>query len=246
MSMRPSRRGVQGLGIGLVAVPLALILAGSVMAGSGSPDTIAVSQTGPLTVQASGTWSWGEMASATKLSYGGYAIDWGDVTSGNAVGTYHIGDGTSATNVVLQPTTPAQGSSGSWGSVSHTYATPGTYTVCVIMYDLGQVKPFKTTGYHSLQAGGTGRNTDNSVDNKQQVPSMCEQIDVTSPSPSTLDSPTPFQSFQGITFEPTAPPTGTVGVPPAQDQGLPILPLFLLFGSCAASLLVFKAVKVNR
>jgi hypothetical protein len=171
------------------------------------------------------------MATASKLSYAGYAIDWGDVTSGNAVGTYHIGDGTPATNAILQPTTPAQGSSGSWGPVSHTYATAGTYTVCVIMYDLGEVKPFKTTGYHSLQAGGTGRNTDNSVDNKGQVPSMCQQIDVTQPTSS------PFQSFRGITAGPTTtpPPTGTASLPSAPDQGVPMLPLFLLAGSCLAS-----------
>lgn len=240
MSSRPSRRGVQRLSIGLIATSLALMAVGTVTAESGSPDTIGLSQTAPLTVQASGTWSWAEMATASKLSYTGYAIDWGDLSSGNAVGPYHIGDGTPATNVILQPTSPAQGPNGSWGPVSHAYAAPGTYTVCVILYDLGEVKPFKTTGYHSLQAGGTGRNTDNSVDNKNQVPSMCSRIEVANP------SPTPFESFQGETSQPTSPPTGTASTLPEQNGGVPTLSLALLIGSCLVSVFVFKTSKVGR
>jgi hypothetical protein len=258
MTSRPSRRAVQRLGIGLTAVSLAMLVVGTVTAGSGSPATIGASPTGALTVQASGTWSWAEMATNRTLSYTGYAIDWGDVTSGNALGTFHIGDGTPATNVVLQPTSPAQGISGLWGPLSHTYAAPGIYTVCVIIYDLGEVTPFKTTGYHSLKASGTSRNSDNSVDNKQQVPSMCTKVDLTAPSPSasasasatavtvTAASPSPFESFQGITSDPfSPPPTGTVS-PPDQKGGLPTMPLFLLIGSFLTSLFVLRTVKVSR
>jgi hypothetical protein len=231
-----------------------MMVVGTVTAGSGSPNTIGVSPSGALSVQASGTWSWAEMATNSKLSYTGYAIDWGDVTSGNALGIYHIGDGTPATNIVLQPTSPAQGTSGLWGPVSHTYAAPGIYTVCVIIYDLGEVKPFKTTGYHSLKATGTSRNSDNSVDNKQEVPAMCTKVDLTAPSPTatatavtvTAASPTPFESFQGITSDPfSPPPTGTVS-PPDQKSGLPTMPLFLLIGSFLTSLFVLRTVKVSR
>jgi len=253
MASRPSRRVVQRLGIGLTAVSLAMMVVGTVTAGSGSPATIGVSPTGALTVQASGTWSWAEMATNSKLSYTGFAIDWGDVTSGNALGTYHIGDGTPATNVVLQPTSPAQGISGLWGPLSHTYTAPGIYTVCVIIYDLGEVKPFKTTGYHSLKASGTSRNSDNSVDNKLEVPAMCTKVDLTAPSPSstavtvTASSPSPFESFQGITSDPSfsPPPTGTVSLPD-QKGGLPTMPLFLLIGSFLTSLFVLRTVKVSR
>jgi hypothetical protein len=257
MSSHPSRRQVQRLGIGLIAASMALMAVGTVMAHTGSPSSIGVVQTTGLSVQASGNWTWPAEASSTKLSYVGYAIDWGDVTSGNVIGTYHIGDGTSATNLILQPTTPAQGTGGTWGPATHTYATPGVYTVCVIIYDLGTSKPFITTGYHSTQAAGTGRNTDNSVDHNQQVPAMCGQINLLTPTaspttapttaPTAVESPTAFESFQGETSGPTTtpPPTGTV-VPTTPDQGVPTLPLFLLIGSALASLFVVRSVKVNR
>jgi hypothetical protein len=246
MPSRPSRRGAQRLGIGLIAISLALTAVGTATAHTGSPTAITVSPTSGLAVQASGTWSWPAMASASKLSYVGYAIDWGDVSSGNAVGSYHIGDGTPATNVILQPTSPAQGSSGSWGPVSHTYAAPGTYTVCVIIYDLGLTQPFTTTGYHSLEAGGTSHNTDNSVDKNSQVPATCSPVVLVAPSSSP--SPTAFESFQGATSEPTATPPATdaASLPSGPDQGVPALPLVLLFGSSLASVFVFKTSKVGR
>jgi len=270
MSSRPSRRRIKRLGVGLIAVLMVLMAVGSVAAHTGSPSAITVSQTSGLSVQASGTWTWPAEASASTLSYVGYAIDWGDVTSGNVIGSYHIGDGTSATNVILQPTSPAQGSSGSWGPVSHTYATAGTYTVCVIIYDLGPTKPFATTGYHSTQAAGTNHNTDNSVDHHAQVPAICGPVVVnvatptptvaTTPPPSPTSvvtatptagttsgpsaTPTPFESFQGETFTP--PPTGTGAPPQSPDQGVPTLALILLSGSALAALFVVKTAKVNR
>jgi hypothetical protein len=243
------------MGIPLVAISLALMAAvGTANAGTGNPKTIAVTQAGPMSVNASGTWSWPEMVTATKMSYGGFAIDWGDLTSGNAVGSYHIGDGTAATDIVMQ-TSPAQGSSGSWGPVSHTYAAAGTNKVCVILYDLGEVKPFKATGYHSLLAGGTDRNTDNSVDNGNETPAMCQTIDVTAPVPTAFQSfqgetATPFQSLQGATSQPTTqgtpPSTSTSGDPTSPNQGAPMLPLVLLIGTGLASIAVFKMERVRR
>jgi hypothetical protein len=209
---------------------------GTATAHSGSPDSIHVTVAGGLTVKASGTWSWAADAAPHELSYVGFALDWGEVSSGNAVGTYHIGDGTAATNVVMQPTSPAQGSSGTWGSVSHTYAKPGTYMVCVIIYDLGETKPFATTGWDSLKAGGTSHNTDNSVDGNHTVQAMCGQIEVTDPSPS------PISSVLGV----TSPPTSTVATLPSEDGGSPLLPLALLLISFLVSLFVFRTVKVGR
>jgi hypothetical protein len=237
----------------LAGSSLALIIAGMVSAGSGSPSNIVLDGQAGLTVQVSGTWSWPEMATATRLSYTGFAIDWGDVTSGNAVGSYHVGDGTAATNVVMQPTSPSQGASGNWGPVSHTYAAPGSYHVCVILYDLGEVKPFKTTGYHSLQAGGIGRNTDNSVDQNNQPSALCLDLPVVQPSPSAAPSgtgvsetPTPFESFQGFTAVPsnTPPSTGTTGsIGGGSSSGLPIA-LLLAFGSVAV--LAVQSLRLQR
>jgi hypothetical protein len=240
---------------------------GSAAAHTGSPSGVTVTPTTGLSVSASGTWIWPAMASASTQSYIGFAVDWGDVSSGNAIGTYHIGDGTPSTNVILQ-TSPAQGSSGSFGPVTHTYALPGTYTVCVIIYDLGTSKPFATTGYHSTQAGGTNHNTDNSVDHNQQVPAICGRVGVVTPTPSAVvtapptagptgtaiatassaATPTPFESFQGVTGDPslTPPPTGTANRQSSPDQGLPALPLALLFGSALATMFVVKTVKVTR
>lgn len=194
----------------LASLALVLVSAPAVLAGAGDPTAINVSMTGPLSVTASGTWSWHEMATETPPSYVGYAIDWGDVNSGNEVpipggGTFHIGDGTPATNVVQVATD--RGTTGSWGPTTHTYAMAGTYSVCVILYDLGSTQPFATTGFHSLQAGGTGRNTDNSVEQNHDIASNCAAITVSqaiaaTSSPSAVAAAVP----------------GSV-TPPSQSQG---------------------------
>ncbi len=210
MAARPRARASARVLTVLAGLSLALVAAQIANAGSGDPASIAVNSTGGMSVSASGTWTWPEMLTNSKLSYAGYAIDWGDVTSGNAVpkpggGAYHVGDGTAATNFVLNPTSPAQGASGMWGPVSHTYAAPGSYTVCVIVYDLGETTPFKATGYHGLRAGGTDRNTDNSVEQNGDVKTNCATIDVSTP------TPTPSESTGGETATPapSATPTPT-------------------------------------
>ena len=272
MSFRGSRRLLRRLGIPGVAISLAVMAVGTAAAHTGTPNTMAVVPSGPLTISASGTWIWGGVASASTQSYAGFAIDWGDTTAGNAIGAYHIGDGTAGTNVIMQPTTPDRGSSGSWGSVSHTYALPGTYTACVIIYDLGPNKPFATTGYHSLQAGGVNHNIDNSVDHGSKIPAACATFVVAAPpttqptiapptsgptnppttsptaGPTVAPTATPFESFLGATSQPTStpPPTSTASEPSAPDQGLPLLLLILLFGSMLASVFVFKTAQVRR
>jgi hypothetical protein len=246
---RPSRRVVGWLGIGLVSVSLAMVAVGSAAAHTGTGNGIVVTPAG-LSVSASGTWTWGSQASASKLSYVGFAIDWGDTSSGNDVGTHHIGDGTAATNVVMQPTTPAQGTSGTWGPISHTYAQAGTYTICAIIYDLGTSKPFLASGYHGLTAGGPTRNTDNSVDKGNAVPAICGQFVVTGPSPSAVTTVAPSASTTvgptSSVLGVTSPPTATATPLPAPDQGLPLIPLAFLLTSGAGSMLVFKTVRVRR
>jgi hypothetical protein len=189
MPSRASRQRVARLGAGLTSIGLVLAAVGLVYAGSGSPSTIGVTRNG-LTVSASGTWSWPEMDTNPKLSYTGFAVSWGDVTRGNTLGAYHLGDGTAATNFVTE--IPTQGDKGPWGPVDHTYATPGAYTICVIIYDLGEVKPFKPVGYHSLKASGTSRNSDNSVDKQTAPPVVCSTVEVVgeTASPSATEAPT--------------------------------------------------------
>jgi len=259
-------RAAKRLGATLVAISLTLLAVGAASAHTGSPGTIVVTQSGSLGVNVSGTWTW-PAVTTSSTNYVGYAIDWGDVSSGNAVGTFHIGDGTPATNIVIQPTSPAQGSSGTWGPASHTYAKAGTYNVCVIVYDLGTTKPFLTTGYHSLQAGGTGHNTDNSVDHHQQVPALCAVFDATGSTPTpgqtvegatsqptagqtvagATGQPTPFQSFLGATSLPTStpPPTASAVLPDPPDPGVSWLGLAILIGSLFGSIVAYKTSRLR-
>jgi hypothetical protein len=276
MPSRPYRwPGKRRLLAGAAALAIAtLALAGVSYAHTGTPSSIVVITSG-LSVQASGTWSWSSVASASVPNYVGYAVDWGDVTSGNEVGTYNIGDGTAATNVVTL-TTPSQGTSGSWGPMSHTYAAAGTYTVCVILYDLGKTTPFATTGYHSTMAGGVNRNTDNSVDKGYTNPVQCATFDVTAPTtaptqPPTqapTQAPTAFQSFSGATgtpepptatpfhsFEgatavanasPTPPPTSTYVNASGGSGGIPELPLLLFAVLSFLGALALKPIRASR
>jgi hypothetical protein len=272
MASRPNRRRVWRLAAGLTSLALALAAAGAVNAHAGNPASIQVAQTGALTVQASGSWTWGEMATASKLSYAGFALDWGDTTTGNAVpkpggGDYHIGDGTAATNLVMHPTSPAQGAAGTWGPVSHTYAQSGTYMVCVVVYDLGEVTPFKTSGYHGLTAGGPNRNTDNSAEKNSTGSTSCMSLDVVVPtaSPTTapssaapsLEAPsaaasataTPVQSVQGATSQPSGTPPVTATLPidtPNNGNALPFALLLLFSGSGLFTVLAIKPIRESR
>jgi hypothetical protein len=242
MSIRPRQPALHILGLPIAALVLGALAVGSATAHTGAPSGITITPTGPLSIKASGTWHWSGIAGASVLSYVGFAIDWGDTASGNDIGTYHIGDGTPATNVVMQPTTPAQGSDGTFGPVSHTYALPGTYKACAIIYDLGPAKPFSTSGYHSLQAGGAGHNTDNSVDHGSQTPALCATFTLTGPSQTPVQSvpptATPFESFQGETTRPTATPpsTSTAAPGPTQDTGFPVVLTLLIAGAMFATI----------
>ncbi len=271
MAPRPHLRRGRQLLAGTASVALALLAFASVVsAHTGKPSSISVSVSS-LTVQASGNWTWPGETTTKRPSFIGYAVSWGDVTSGNAIGPYHIGDGTAATNVVLQPTSPASGTSGVWGPISHTYAAPGTYMACVIIYDLGEVKPFKTTGWHSMTAGGTGRNGDNSVENISgggggaSGGAQCATVQVTgatetpaatptpaasTPAASTpVATPTPFESFAGETSGPgptsTPPPTSTLPSGGSDGNG-PALPLILLALSSILGVAALAPMRIKR
>ncbi|MGZ6272688.1 MAG: hypothetical protein ACXWM8_00110 [Candidatus Limnocylindrales bacterium] len=220
MPSRVSRRAVSRLVAGLAGMSLVMTAVGFADAGSGWPSGIKTTQN-DFTVTASGTWSWPEMDTNPKLSWTGFAMSWGDLTSGNTLGAYHLGDGTAATNLVTM--IPVQGDQGPWGPVSHTYAVAGTYTVCVIIYDLGEVQPFKTIGYHSTKASGTSRNSDNSVDNQTAPPVECSTIAVGGEGgPTETPTPTPTATPTATPTEtptPTPSPTPTPTPSPTQTFG---------------------------
>ena len=235
-----SRKRRIGVGLGSALALLAVV--GQANADVGATSGVSVAGNG-LTVYASGSWFWPDPTTTRDTKYVGYAIDWGDVASGNSLGSYHLGDGTAATNVVLQPTTPDRGSHGTFGPVAHTYAAAGTYTVCALVYDLGSVQPIKATGWHSLRASGPDRNKDNSVDQQSAPPVSCATVKVTSGALASAGpaSPTPVQSVAGATFVPggsTPPPTATEG-PSSLDGGAGLLrPVGLLLLSALGGVLV--------
>ncbi len=260
MAPRPHWRRAGQVVAGVASVALAMVAFAAVAsAHSARPASISATVTS-MSVQVSGSWTWTAEPKDPVPSYIGYAISWGDVTSGNDVGSYHIGDGTAATNVVFQPTVPDQGGSGTWGPVSHTYAASGTYMVCVIMYDLGEVKPFPATGDESLIAGGPNRNKDNSVDNGYDPAVRCATVDLTSPTatptmapsatPTVASTPTPFESFAGETSGPgptsSPPPTSTQLPSSGSTGGGPALPLILLAFSSVLGVVALRPLRASR
>lgn len=178
------------VGIPLAAAALVLAGAAAVTADSADPVTIDVQQDG-LTVTLSGTWKWLEKSApcgpGTLTNRAtGWQADWDDGFTGNPVPSrrgpiglfYHMGSPTdnlvyrSSANDgrgdcgVAAPSGP--GVVGTWGPISHTYAEPGEYNVCVLMYDVRYKRT--TTGQivlsdaKQLRAGGPNRNRDNSAE----------------------------------------------------------------------------------
>jgi hypothetical protein len=255
MLTRPTRQRFRVAGSATVSVLLALAaFAGMASAHTSKPASIAATING-VQVSVSGSWSWQSQATASLQYKVGYAIDWGDVASGNAVSTFHIGDGTAGTNHVLTNVSPNTGASGAWGPAVHTYAASGTYTVCVIMYDVGPVLAASQppTGQFSLVAGGTGHNTDNSVEELLTPGTQCTQVTVAaatatatataSSSASASATPTPGQSVAGVTSVPTVastlPPTSS-STDPTSGGNSPGLSLILLALSMVFGVIALK------
>ncbi len=271
MLSRPKRQRLQIVGAGLASLVLTLAaVVGLASAHTGKPATISASVSGSsVTVQ--GTWTWSSQATATAQYKVGYAIDWGDVTNGgNAVGTFHIGDGTAATNVVMTNVSPSSGSSGSFGPTGHTYAAPGTYTICVLIYDVGPVLATSqpTSGQFSLVAGGVGHNPDNSVQENLTPGTQCATVQVAAatatatatptatPTPTSTvagasgtPAPTAFETFLGETavpsIAPTLPPTAT-GSGSGSSGGSGSIPLILLAFSMILGVVALRPIAQAR
>jgi len=185
--MRPRLGPGRTAAAALLAAGFLLAGAASVLADAPDPATIDV-ETDGLTVTVSGTWVWPEQddpcGPGTRTNRAaGWAADWGDGWTGNFVqgkdaprGTgFHMGGPTD--NVVYRSDAndgrgdcgsalPGGGVTGSWGPLSHTYAEPGTYELCVVTYDVhytmtGGVPVPKAA--KELLAGGPVHNPDNSA-----------------------------------------------------------------------------------
>lgn len=178
----------RALAIPLAAGAMVLAFAGTAAADSADPLTIDVQQDG-LTVTLSGTWVWtsrtapcGPGTSSNRAV--GWQADWDDGFAGNPVPSkrgpagliYHMGTATdntvyrSAANGGLGDCGVARvggGVTGTWGPISYTYAQPGVYRVCVLMYDVrysGTGGSIILRDSKQLIAGGPNRNRDNSAE----------------------------------------------------------------------------------
>lgn len=197
----------------IAALASGLLLAGTsaVLADAADPATIVVEQD-DLTVTVSGTWFWpgrsapcGPGTSANRAT--GWAADWDDGFTGNYVHAkdapsgvgYHMGgpaDNTvyrSAANGGLGDCGVAVpgGVAGAWGPLSHTYAEPGVYELCVVTYDIhyawdhGDLVP---KAPRELLAGGPVHNPDNSAEKNagngsQGTQCIAATVELTLPEP---------------------------------------------------------------
>jgi|GEM_PF-2538109 len=186
--MRSPRAWRRRMGSALLGAG-ALVLALAVGAAADSPDpvTIDVEQDG-ATVTLSGTWEWlskddpcGPGTRDNRAA--GWAVDWdegftGNIvpSKGNSVLKYHMGSATDNRVSVSEENDGLgdcgwslgdSGVEGTWGPISYTYTEPGTYDICVLMYDVrytmkNGVPVLRDT--KQLTAGGSSRNTDNSAE----------------------------------------------------------------------------------
>lgn len=161
------------------------------------------------TVTVSGTWEWPTHSTDCNLDRfaTGWEVDWDDADQpGNPIGNTGVdvgaktaNDYNAADNTVDYPASaPRCGvydpvkkyNSGTWGPISHTYG-PGTdlssIEPCVVTYDV-QYKDSRNKDVPKdgkLVAGGSGRNTDNSVEANGHTPAGNECAPLTPP-PGTL------------------------------------------------------------
>ncbi len=160
--MRSSRRvGQRRRWLGAALLPVVVIAgwwAVTAFAGAGTPiGSVSVTTSG-LTATLSGTWNWSELKSPCGPGTGpdravGWAVQWGDRSTGNSLLSkgsnpkqyFHVGTATdntvqhSAANSGLGDCGTAPSGStaaGTWGPITHTYAHEGTYTACVVIYDV--------------------------------------------------------------------------------------------------------------
>ena len=161
--------------------------------------------TAGLTVTVSGTWKWdGCVSHSNANKHIGFAIVWGDGTgiANPSPPPYQSRDGVYPTNGPVAGTWQQcqPPGTGTWGPISHTYASGANVQVCVITYDVAfhAPNPPATSGEHSTDPWG---NEDNSYDEYDSTPSKQQQC-----APVNTATPTPTATSTGTA---TAIPTST-------------------------------------
>lgn len=146
---------IRRLGAIIGAAALVLSFAGVALADSGEPASINVTPTG-LDASASGTVTWNACDANNEDKIIGWTVDWGD---GNSDAVVSTGSAPCTDDVATQV----------WGASNHTYATEGTWYVCVTIYD---VREGVLTGDHGTDAA---TNTDKSTGDPEV---SCHNVDV--------------------------------------------------------------------
>jgi uncharacterized repeat protein (TIGR01451 family) len=167
--------------------------------------TAVVNGDGSVTVTVTGSWVWDKNDCPTNNTKPGWAVDWRDNDENVVLDPIFVGDANDNlvhTDDVVSCTDDGSSVHGTFaGTLSHTYsadfiAENPDARPCVVTYHVDTNKN-PNTGSHSTVAGGTDRNTDNSV----------EENDSTGP-----DSCAPVEIAPDVKIVKSGPANGTVGV----------------------------------
>ena len=147
-------------------------------------------------VTASGTWSWTECANRSRMrKHVGFAIDWGDGT-----GVSNPSPPPSGTRDGVHPSDMSGWNSadhcnfaatGTWGTLSHTFAYGGTYNVCVITYAVQSTSsshPHANPPTSGMHSSNSWDNHDNSLEQHSQQ--SCQQQVIAGPTAPATATPT--------------------------------------------------------
>lgn len=242
-----ARRGLALIAATLLSSSLLFVTSVAVvLADSPLPGTINASVSG-MTATVSGSWTWDGRKPGCDDKYAGWQVHWSDPDDpGNPLkdGTgYFVG--TASDNTIR--TNQECAAAGVTSPMSHTYATPGTYTVCIVMYDIHRGDLGKSGGHGSV-AGGPDRNKDNSVEDGKLAfgGPGCTQLTIAAPptpTPTPSPPPTPTPS---PTPTPTPTPSPTPTATPTRSPGATATPTATPSATPSSTPLPFARLNVRK
>jgi hypothetical protein len=202
-SERVARRARAAAAVAVLSTLALVLFAASASAdspnpGSSNTGSAVLNGDGTVTVTVQGTWTWANQALCNPSRRTGVAIDWGDNTANQLTGNVFVGTaGDNSVHLDNNDCTNANfANSGTWGPLSHTFAAGTTSVdICVVTYHV-DVSETPSSGEHSFIAGGSGHNTDNSVERNGVG---CASIPVTIPT-----AVSPSDTTQGSAVAPAA------------------------------------------
>jgi hypothetical protein len=185
-----AKTAVLGLVVG-GAIAMTAISAGadSPNPGTNNGGTGQVNVDGTITVTVHGSWVWNKKDCPDNGKVAGWAVSWGDNTANPLAddatvppsGVY-VGDESDNlvhTDATFTCTDNGDTVGGDFAeTLTHTYASgtdPASISACIVTYD---VDGKSETGKHSTIAGGTDRNSDNSVEENGNVSEACPIIPI--------------------------------------------------------------------